>query len=199
MTQDMNRLLDSSEASSAINAAWRAIAHSNGWGFCLLAGGIASAIVYPHAPLAAFAAMAGVSLPRQRAIALIGILWLVNQGLGFWMRDYPLTGISFGWGAVMGSGALLAAVLASWRPGFSQRSWAGYLGWGAIAIFGSFAVYQGLIVAVFPVLAAGHGMDAALVARLLGTHLRWVGAIAPVYALLLFLSHRQQQGKTPAI
>ena len=199
MTQDMNRSLESSEASSSIHTAWRAIAHSTSWGFCLLAGGIASGIVYPHATLAAFAAMAGVSFPRQRAIALISILWLVNQGLGFWMRDYPLTGISLGWGAVMGSGALLAAVLASWRPDFSQRSWIGCLGWGAIAIFGSFAVYQGLIVAVFPVLAAGHGMDAALIARLLGTHLRWVGAIAPGYALLLFLTHRQQQGTPPAI
>ena len=78
--------------------AWRSLAESRFLPLALLAVGSASNVVYAHTPLVAFAAMSGVILPRRRAILVVLLIWLVNQGVGFGLRDYPLTAVAFRWG-----------------------------------------------------------------------------------------------------
>lgn len=165
--------------------AWRSLALSRFLPLALLAVGSASNIVYAHTPLVAFAAMGGVILPRRRALLVVLLIWLVNQGVGFGLRDYPLTAAAFTWGALMGLGALLVVAVASWRPQFSQLTWAGHFLWMAIAVLAGFVLYQGLILLAFPWLSGGHAMGWDIVAKLFLKQLSWAAAIATVHSLWL--------------
>lgn len=168
--------------------AWRSLASSRWPPLALLSLGVASNVVYAHAPLVAFAAMSGATLTRRRAIVIPLLIWLVNQGIGFGLRGYPLTATAFTWGALMGLGALLVAVVASWRPAFSQSTWAGHLLWLAIAFLGGFGLYQGMIMLAFPLLADGHAMGWDIVGKLFLKQLIWASAIALGHSLLLWRS-----------
>jgi hypothetical protein len=68
-------------------------------------------------PLAAFAAAAALSLSQRDALLLILLVWLANQLVGFALLDYPLTAITFAWGAVLGIVAILATWAAQWIVG----------------------------------------------------------------------------------
>lgn len=59
------------------------------------------------APLAAFAAIGALTLPRRDAIVLIVAVWLTNQLAGFVLLDYPTTANSIAWGVALGVAALL--------------------------------------------------------------------------------------------
>ncbi|MGF1499702.1 MAG: hypothetical protein ACFB8W_23190 [Elainellaceae cyanobacterium] len=166
--------------------AWRSLAHSRFLPFALLVLGTISNVIYAHTPLVAFAAMSGATLTRRRAIATALLIWLVNQALGFGLRGYPLTATAFTWGALMGVGTLLVAAFASLRPMFSQSSWTGHFLWAAIALVGGFALYQGLIILAYPVLADGHSMGWDVVARLFTKQVIWAGAIALGHGALLW-------------
>ena len=169
----------------SFETAWRSIAYSRFWPFTVLAIGTASNFVYAHAPLVAFAAMAGVTLPRRKAIAIALTLWFINQTIGFTIRGYPQTSVAFTWGVLMGMGTLLVVTWASWRPTLGQHQWIGHLLWMAIAILGGFVLYQGLIVLASPVLADGHWMGWDIVVRLFIKQLSWAGAIALCHTLLI--------------
>ncbi|MGF1514313.1 MAG: hypothetical protein ACFB5Z_11540 [Elainellaceae cyanobacterium] len=164
---------------------WQAIAYSRLWTMLLLAAGVASSLISAHAPLAAFAAASGLTLPRPRAIKMVTTIWAVNQGLGFTLWRYPLETTAFAWGAIMGVGALLAVNLASRSPEALRRSWGGYWAWGAIALVGSVALYQGLIGLMFPVLAGGPALGWGMVGKLVAKQAAWAIAIAACHALWL--------------
>ncbi|MGF1493382.1 MAG: hypothetical protein ACFBSC_13195 [Microcoleaceae cyanobacterium] len=166
--------------------AWRSMANGRFWPFALLVVGVASNGVYAHVPLAALACMSGATLSRRRAVGIALLIWLVNQAIGFGLRGYPLTSTAFTWGALMGIGTLLAAVAASWRPGWCRDSFNGHLRWMAIASILGFALYQGLILFAYPVLADGHQMGWEIVGKLFVKHLIWAGGIAIVRSLLLW-------------
>lgn len=124
-------------------------------------------------------------LTRRRAIAVALLIWLVNQGIGFALRGYPLSAVAFTWGTLMGIGVLLVVAFASWRPAFSQSTWAGHFQWMAIALLGGFVLYQGLIMLAFPLLSDGHQMGWDIVGKLFVKQLVWAGAIALGHSLLL--------------
>lgn len=73
---------------------YQAIATGQLWRFCLLVIGSASSIIYPHALLVSFAAIAGTTLSRQQAVVIAGLIWLANQLYGYTIRDYPLAVMS---------------------------------------------------------------------------------------------------------
>ncbi|MBE7381524.1 MAG: hypothetical protein F6J95_008965 [Leptolyngbya sp. SIO1E4] len=177
---------DAQTQAPSFNKAWRSLANSRFWALTLLAIGTASNSIYAHAPLAAFATVSGVTLSRQRAIAIAVLIWLVNQVIGFGLRGYPLTVVAFTWGALMGLGTLLVTVGASWRPAFSRSTGAGHFGWMAIATLGGFVLYQGIIMLALPGLTEGHSMGWDIVGRLFLQQLTWVGAIALGHGLLLW-------------
>ncbi|MEM7773411.1 MAG: hypothetical protein AAGA75_22540 [Cyanobacteria bacterium P01_E01_bin.6] len=170
---------------SSFGVAWRSLANGQFWPFTLLVLSTISNVVYAHTPLVAWAAIAGTTLPRRKAISMVLIIWLINQGIGFTFRGYPHTSVSFTWGALMGIGTLLAVAWASARPPLSQHHLTGHLLWMAIAVLGGFVLYQGLIMLAFPLLADGHRMGWDIVSRLLLKQLSWTGAIALGHSLLL--------------
>jgi hypothetical protein len=61
-------------------------------------------------PLAAFGAIAAVTLRVGPAVGLMGAVWLVNQVVGFSLLGYPLTGEAFVWGGILGGVGLLATL-----------------------------------------------------------------------------------------
>ncbi|MDJ1182109.1 hypothetical protein [Roseofilum casamattae] len=171
---------------SSFNQAWRSLSQSSLIPFALLAVGVTSNIIYAHVPLVAFAAMSGVILQKRKAIAIAATIWSINQLIGFAIRGYPLSGVAFTWGALMGVGTLGVAFFASQKPTFSQNTWVGHLLWNAIALIGGFVLYQGLILFAYPVLGDGHFMDSAIVLRLFVKQMTWGGAIALGYNVLLW-------------
>ncbi|MGH8001559.1 MAG: hypothetical protein ACREPR_19590, partial [Brasilonema sp.] len=89
----------------------QAIAQSQLWFFLLTATGVASnSIYYCTVPLVGFGVIAGSTLPRRKAITVLLTMWLVNQLLGFTVRNYPWMFSTFAWGWVMGIGAVLATL-----------------------------------------------------------------------------------------
>lgn len=78
---------------------------------------IAASIVFSlglacAAPLAAFAALAALSLPRREAFWFIGAVWLANQAVGYAFLGYPVTANSLAWGVAIGAAAGLATLAA---------------------------------------------------------------------------------------
>jgi hypothetical protein len=63
-------------------------------------------------PLAAFGAVAALTLSRRDALLLIGAVWLANQTVGFAALGYPWTADTFAWGAILGVVGVLATLAA---------------------------------------------------------------------------------------
>jgi hypothetical protein len=79
------------------------------WLVLLIAASVGFTLGFACAvPFAAFGAIAALSLPRRAALLLTLALWLVNQTIGFTILHYPLDGMTFAWGAILGVVALLA-------------------------------------------------------------------------------------------
>lgn len=92
------------------------------------------------APLAAFAAIAALTLPRRDGVVLILAVWLANQVAGFALLDYPTTANSFAWGVVLG----IAPLLGMFAARFAASRMAGQapvMVWIG-AFLAAFAVYQ---------------------------------------------------------
>lgn len=70
-----------------------------------VAGAPAAACVLPFA---ATAAVVAVTLDLKRAMAAIGIVWALNQAIGFGLMDYPVTQYSIGWGFALLGGTVAA-------------------------------------------------------------------------------------------
>ena len=155
----------------------------------LLAAGTLSAVVTPHAPLAAFAAMGGVMLNTRKAIGIAGLIWLIDQAAGVGLRGYPMEPLSITWAIVMGAGTAAVALLASQSPAFARRNWSGHALWSLIALSGGFVLYQGAIVLIHPAVVDGHAMGAEVVGRLLHQQFIWGGALALAHGLLLRCRH----------
>jgi hypothetical protein len=66
------------------------------------------------APLAAFGAVAGLTLSRRNAVLATLGAWFANQAAGCTALGYPLTGDSLAWGAAFGAAAVLAMFAARW-------------------------------------------------------------------------------------
>lgn len=113
-----------------------------------VAGAPAAACVLPFA---ATAAVAGVTLDLRRAMAAIGLVWLLNQAIGYGLMDYPVTQYSIGWGFALLGGtvaALFAARFVHARitgvQGASGRS----VGAIVLGFVAAFAVYEGSLFVV---------------------------------------------------
>ena len=164
----------------------------------LLAAGTLSAVVTPHAPLAAFAAASGVLLRPRRAVAVALLIWLIDQASGLGLRGYPLEQLSVTWALVMGSGTVAVALLASQGPGLRRRSWSGHALWSLLALVGGFLLYQSTIVLVYPVIVDGHTMGADVITGLLRQQLAWGGALMLGHGLWMQSKITQTASISPA-
>ncbi|VFU17577.1 hypothetical protein [Methylocella tundrae] len=125
--------------SSAI-AGWRKPA----WIALLAAASVAFTLGFACAtPLAAFAAIAALTMTRRDALLLVGLVWGANQCVGFGVLHYPWTVDCLAWGLALGVIALLSVFAAE----FGAKRLIGRNGiLASIAAFlAAFAVYEGLL------------------------------------------------------
>ena len=113
------------------------------------------------APLVAFAALGALTMPRNEALALVAVIWLANQVVGYGFLDYPTTDSSLAWGAVLGVAAICATLAAQTAV---QRYSGNELSTHAVPLAVAFAVYQ-LVMLVAALLIGGmEGMAPKIVA-----------------------------------
>ena len=103
-------------------------------------------------PLAAFAAIAALTLGKRDAFALVGAVWLANQIAGFAINDYPLEPSTFAWGAALGTVALASTLAAQWVKDRLPRGGGAN---AAGAFLAAFAVYEGSLFAISLVVGSG--------------------------------------------
>ncbi len=162
------------------------VSNSNKWQLSLIAIGSISSIIYPHVPLVGFAAVAGNTLTRKKALITVTSIWFANQLYGFTIRQYPRTFESFAWGLVMGLGTLLITWLITLQPKFSRRSFRGYLLWLAISVVGGYAIYQGSIVLIAQ-LMGGHGFSVTILWQIFLKDTVWAVVLSAIYSSLIWL------------
>jgi hypothetical protein len=119
------------------------------WAIALLATGFASNLFLTcGSNLVAFALVAALTLGLRRGSLLALGIWLESQLLGFAVFGYPHTPMTVAWGAALGAGTLLAAVVGN---ACAARG-------SVIAFAAAFAAYE-LALAAFA-LATGDGLAA---------------------------------------
>ncbi len=63
-------------------------------------------------PFAALATVAALKLGGRDAFTSVGLVWLVNQAIGYGFLAYPVTWDSAAWGAAIGASSGLAVIVA---------------------------------------------------------------------------------------
>jgi hypothetical protein len=95
---------DSPRSTQATRAVWIALIVASGT--CL------SPILACVTPFAALATLAALKLGWRDRIAVIGLVWVANQAIGYGFLGYPWTWDSAAWGLAIGASAGLAVVAA---------------------------------------------------------------------------------------
>jgi hypothetical protein len=132
-------------------------------------------------PLAAFGAVAALSLSRRDALLLITLVWLANQLVGFTVLHYPWTVSTFTWGVVLGAVAILATLAGQWIAGRLVAARRAVVAMATFLI--AFAVYEGALFAVSARLLGGTEIyTAAIQGRIFAIN-------AAAFVGLLVLSH----------
>jgi hypothetical protein len=135
------------------------------WNALLVAASVAFTLGFACAtPLAAFAAIAPLSMPRKDALLLIGLVWLANQAVGFTVLHYPLTSECFAWGVGLGIVALLATLGAEWA---AERFNPLGRSASAMAFLAAFGIYESLLFLTSIIVQSGvEDYTAAIVGRI---------------------------------
>ena len=103
-------------------------------------------------------------MTRRDALLLVGLVWLVNQAVGFSVLHYPLTPDCFAWGAGLGIVALLGTLGAEWT---AQRVNPLRRLASAMAFLAAFAIYEGLLFLISIIVQSGVAdYTAAIVGRI---------------------------------
>jgi len=141
-------------------------------------------------PLAAFAAIAVLTLSRRDAFALVGAVWLANQIAGFVVHHYPVTASTLAWGAGLGAVALLSTLAAQWVKDHLARS---HMVAAIAAFLAAFAVYEGSLFAISLALANGVSDYApSIVGRIFAINTAAFAALFLVHRLGVFAGLAQE-------
>jgi hypothetical protein len=136
-------------------------------------------------PLAAFAAIAALTLSRRDAFALVGAVWLANQIAGFAIHHYPMTPSTFAWGAALGAVALAATLAAQWVKERLPQGGGG--AFAAAAFLAAFAVYEGSLFAISLFVGSGvSNFTPSIVRRILAINFAAFAALYLLHRLGVF-------------
>lgn len=151
-------------------------------GILVAACASASLVFACAAPFAAFAVLAAAVLPLRSALPTIGLVWLVNQAIGFGVLDYPRDANAGAWGIGMLAAALLttAAAAAVFRRFARGSIYVLY----PVALMAAYAVYEVTLLALVPVLGGGDAFTAEIVGRLAFVNAIWLAALVAAYELV---------------
>lgn len=154
------------------------------WMALIVAAGAGLSLRYACAtPFAALATLAALKTDRRDTAAIVGLVWLVNQVIGYGFLGYPMTWDSFAWGGAIGLAAgfaLLTAMALSPRRAGSFAISLPFV--GAFAAF-EFALYVASFVLpseadafALPVVRQIFVVNALSLAGLVAVH--WLAGIA---------------------
>ena len=84
------------------------------WFGLLVGAGVGTSYTFGcTTPFAAVATLAALTLPCRHGLAVVAVVWLANQAIGYGLLGYPGTLDSVLWGAAIGVSSILAFVAAS--------------------------------------------------------------------------------------
>jgi hypothetical protein len=132
------------------------------WIALIAAATIAGSLMFACAtPFAAVAALAALHMRRSEAFLLVGLVWGLNQLVGYGLLSYPQTWDSLAWGAMIGMGALAATAVAIGAHAFLGDDRRFLTAFGVFGV--AFVTYQLILYAATAVLPSHPGSFAASV------------------------------------
>ncbi|NJL91252.1 MAG: hypothetical protein HC916_16825 [Coleofasciculaceae cyanobacterium SM2_1_6] len=165
----------------------RTVSQSRTWFLMLIVLATMSNVIYTcNVPLVGFAAISGITLTRRKAMLIIFTMWVVNQVLGFTMRQYPWTLSTFAWGGVMLLGAMLATVLASYLSHNKVKGLPSYLSQAGVSLVGGYVVYELIIWLAGFVLGGVSGFTLPILWQILISNGIWAMVLTGIYSLLIW-------------
>jgi hypothetical protein len=163
------------------------VGQSRTWFLALTALAAMSNVIYTcTVPLVGFGAIAGATLSRRKALLVISSMWLVNQVLGFTMRQYPQTFSTFIWGIVMLLGAVLATVLAFFFTQNKAKGFLNYLSQVGLALVGGYVVYELIIWLAGFALGGVSGFTLPILWQIFVGNAVWAIGLVGIYSLLVW-------------
>lgn len=140
-------------------------------------GSLASACMLPFVALGVATA---ATMPRPRAAATLGVVWGINQLLGFTVMGYPPTPDAFAWGVALGLATLVTMFVASRLLGDQRRTPLRLIA----AFAGGFAAYEGALFG-FALIAGGTGtFTPAIVLMILRNDAMWCVGLLALHVVL---------------
>ncbi|MDR3534076.1 MAG: hypothetical protein P4L90_26360 [Rhodopila sp.] len=134
-------------------------------------------------PFAALAALAALKLNRRDAAAIVGLVWLANQAIGYGFLGYPWTWDSAAWGVAIGVSAgfavLAARGLSTTRPASLAVS---------LPFMAAFAAFElGLYVAGFMLPGSDGAFSASVIGHVFLINLVTLAVLMAVYHLAMLV------------
>jgi hypothetical protein len=150
-------------------------------------------------PLAAFAAVAALTMTRRDALLLIGLVWLANQCVGFGVLHYPWTADCLAWGVGLG----IVAVLSVLGAEFGAKRFIALnriILASTVAFLSAFGVYEGLLFIASMIFQSGvEDYAPAIVGRIFAINaVAFIGLLAANRLNLVATGRRsRRQGTAP--
>ena len=149
----------------------------------LVAGCASASLVFACAtPFVAFAVLAAAVMPLRPALITIGLVWAVNQVIGFAILDYPRTASSAMWGLGFAVLALVTTAVAAamFRRLINMSRFALY----PFALVVCYSVYELVMLAMTPVLGGTESFTVEIVRELAVVNALWLAALVMAFELL---------------
>jgi hypothetical protein len=159
------------QPTAAQRAMWVGLVAVGGAGFSLIFACVT--------PFAALGTLAALKMERRDAALAIGLVWFINQAVGYGILGYPWTWSSLGWGFAIGAAGYLALgaamALSAARPVTLAIS---------LPFVGAFAVYELGLYAAGSVLPGGaSAFSASIMERVFVVNLGALVGLLAVYQL----------------
>lgn len=164
------------ESHNSRHAAWLCTA-------LLVAGCVSASLVFACAtPFVAFAVLAAAVMPLRPALITIGLVWAVNQVIGFGILDYPRTANSAMWG--IGMAVLVLATTAAASAIFQRFTSISRFALYPVALVVCYAVYELFMLAMTPLLGGTESFTVQIVGELAVVNALWLAGLVLAYELL---------------
>lgn len=154
------------------------------WVGLVVAGGAGFSLIFACVtPFAALGTLGALKMEQRDAALAIGLVWFINQAVGYGILGYPWTWSSLGWGFAIGVAGYLALgaamALSSARPVNLATS---------LPFVGAFAVYElGLYVAGSGLPGGAAAFSAPIMERVFIVNLGALVGLLAVYQLASLL------------
>lgn len=150
------------------------------WIALIVGSGIGFSFFFACAtPFAALATLAALKVERRDTIAIVGLVWLANQVIGYSVLGYPWTWDSAAWGLAIGASGLLALLAAIALAPTRSAPLA-----VSLPFIGAFATYELSLYGAACVLPGGAGaFSAAVVQQIFLVNLAALAGLLAAYQL----------------